>query len=72
MLDALELKDLETAVQSSGNSLFKDGVLILTTEDFSLNELELIARDACDYGYHVADVVFDQMSNAHCMAISMP
>ena len=72
MLDALELKDLEIAVQSSGNSLFKDGVLIVTSEDFSLNELELIAQDARDYGYHVADVVFDQTANLHRMAISMP
>ena len=72
MLDALELRDLESAVQSSGNSLITAGILTLTTEDFSLIELESIAQDARDYGYHVADVALDEMSNFHRMAISMP
>jgi len=71
MLDALELRSLETAAQSSGNSLFEDDVLVVTTEDFSLDELEQIAQDARDYGYHVANVVLDQTASVHRMAISM-
>ena len=71
MLDALELKSLETAAQSSGNSLFEDDVLIVTTEDFSLNDLEEIAQNARDYGCHVANVVLDQTASVDRIAISM-
>lgn len=72
MINALDLQALETAVRSSGGSLVKDGILTLTTEDFSLNELELAARDARDFGYHVAGAVLDEYSKAHRMTFSIP